>query len=447
MKTVLFISTILLTLFSCKKEINKKQSSQVGFEKIRLQLKDSLPASDFELLDFDKAISATNENEATSFVRIGFRNIPFAENFILLKLDNHQEIVAGKKIHLKKVTQPPSLNEHSLFNGYIAIDFLNGSHMIYSAITNGYINAFSGNKPDKNAKETVQEVPLMPDVLIVSTYPKNGGYTSDDLYNLQSMANGTGTSGSGTANSSGYYSPANFSSNSNGIFTGSGSGSSTPEPILIDFETGQENPAIDVNQYIKCFSSIPDAGATCTLKILTDIPVDKDPNVFFDWGNGSPGHTFLQFTKTNGSISVQQNIGFYPDQGWKTGLTPAPVKGKFVDNASHEFNASLAMPLSPEKFQTALTRLAYLARFVQYDIDDYNCTDFALEVFNRVRVGNEIIIPMYDIPGGAAPRGTSTPGGLYQTLKTMKSKGDNEAKNILFPGVKGFAGSSKGPCN
>lgn len=447
MKKLLFISVILLGLVSCKKEINNNPGQSATLEKIRVQLKDSLTEIDFQLLDFNKVVSSKIPVENFSMLRIGLKGIPISKSFIVLKLNSDQQMITGKKIYIERSTNVNSAKTHTLFNGHIVINFLNGSTLLKSTVTNGFIDAFGKSIADKNAKETVQEVPLMPDVVIVSSYPKTGGYTSDDLYNMQSMVNGSGTSANGTANSSGYYSPADPTANSSGIYTYSGGGSSTTEPILIDFETGQENPAINVNQYIKCFSTIPDAGATYTLKILTDIPVDKDPGVFFDWDNGSPGHTFLQFTKTNGSASVQQNIGFYPDQGWKTGLTPAPVKGKFVDNASHEFNASLLMPLSPERFQSALTRVGYLARFVQYDIDDYNCTDFALEVFNYVRPGNEITIPMYDLPGGAAPKGTSTPGGLFQQLQLMKSRGDNEAKNILFPGVKGFAGRSKGPCN
>ena len=63
--------------------------------------------------------------------------------------------------------------------------------------------------------------------------------------------------------------------------------------------------------------------------------------------------------KSNGSASVQQNIGFYPDQGWKTMLTPAPVTGKFVDNAGHEFNASLSMSLTPEQLQSVINEILY----------------------------------------------------------------------------------------
>ncbi|MDB5277939.1 MAG: hypothetical protein JWR61_2894 [Ferruginibacter sp.] len=447
MKKYLFIAAILFVFFSCKKEGSKDECQSADFEKLRLQLKDSLSPSDFQLLDFSKVVSSAYENENFSIVRIGFKNNPFAENFILLKLDASQHILSGKQIHIERSTPIQSVKQHAIFNGHITIRLLDRTAIINSAITNGFIDAYAKSKSRKNEKETVQEVPLMPDVVVVSAYPKTGGYTSDDLYNLQSMVNGSGTYGTGPTGGSGYYSNSNATTGSTGIFTGSGSGSSSTNPVIIDFEPVENNPAIDIIKYIKCFSSIPDAGAVCTVRILADIPVDKDPNVFFDWDNGSPGHTFLQLTKTNGGQSIQQNIGFYPDQGWKTFTTPAPVKGKFADNAGHEFNASLTQTLTPDKFLSTLTRIGYLSKFVMYDIDDYNCTDFALEVFNNSRAGHELTIPMFDLPGGQAPKGTATPQGLYQKLKQMKDGGDVEAKNIVIPGVKGFTGISHGPCN
>jgi len=65
-----------------------------------------------------------------------------------------------------------------------------------------------------------------------------------------------------------------------------------------------------------------------------------------------------------------------------------------------------------------------LSRFVQYDIDDYNCTDWALDVFNStVKPSENLDIPRYDIPGGHAYRGSGTPQGVYLKLQEMKNAG------------------------
>ena len=229
----------------------------------------------------------------------------------------------------------------------------------------------------------------------------------------------------------------------------SGGGGGTVEPdntIVIDFEPPAENlDAIDIAKYLKCFETIPDEGATCSIEILTDIPVDNNPNKLFSWENGSPGHTFLQIKKTNGNKTIQQNIGFYPVSGWKTLLTTAPIKGKFVDNGSHEFNAGFIQNISPKQLSTALAHITHLAKFIRYDIDEFNCTDFALEVFNSVRISNEFEIPKYDLPGGMAPFGSSLPQGVYNKLKSMKQSGV-ESDNINIPGVKGWVSDSHGPC-
>ena len=157
-------------------------------------------------------------------------------------------------------------------------------------------------------------------------------------------------------------------------------------------------------------------------------------------------HTFLQIKKTNGANMIIQNIGFYPKSSWKIALTPAPVNGKFVDNGKHEFNAGFIEYLTPSEFKTVLSQIEYLSRFIKYDIDDYNCTDFALDVFNSVRISNPLEIPKYDLPGGMAPNGTSTPQGIYNKLESMKQSGI-EASKINIPGVKGWVSESKGPCN
>src|SRR5690606_22012036 len=105
--------------------------------------------------------------------------------------------------------------------------------------------------------------------------------------------------------------------------------------------------------------------------IHSDVPVDSDPTKIFDWSAGSPGHTWIRIEKTgaNGSGSASQHIGFYPKTGWKTILTDAPLDGKFVDNGSHEFNASYEVSVSPETLNSAIMRIRQF-RDDKYDIDD-----------------------------------------------------------------------------
>jgi hypothetical protein len=468
MKKLLFIFFTGFILVSCKKDTAKEFDSSLLLSDIKLQLKDSISTNDYHQLDFNNSFVTNNQHPGQSILKIPFKNKSIAEDFILLNVEKNNHFSFGKIINLTK-TENQTASVNFEFYGHVEIFSLNRKIMISSDIAKGYVEAFRNAEKNKNLKKQIVVIPLMPDVVIICTYPAyEGGITTSEWYNLQSFITGggsggsTGTNGSGgfesggndgsgTGASGGYYSQANpYNNNAGNGGDNAGGGGATPiidEPILIDYELAENLPKIDITKYLQCFSSVPDDGATCTIKILTDIPVDSDPTAFFDWKNGSPGHTFIQLTKVNGSMSVQQNIGFYPVSGWKNIISNAPVEGKFADNDGHEFNASLVMNLTPEKLKKTITHIQYLANFVKYDIDDYNCTDFALDVFNYQRGGMQLEIPLYNIPGGEAAKGTASPHGLYKKLITIKELGNEDSENVMIPGVKGFAGSSNGPCN
>ncbi len=441
MKHLLFVSTLLVILFSCKKETTSDQNNNSLLTLIKVQLKDSMAENDFQQLDFNHVSITNYKQHEFSIVRIPFSNKSRRTDFVVLKILSDEKFSTGRIIHIDKDKEAGSSQSSTKFNGNLFIYSLNSNLLTESRIEDGYIVAFHLQKNIQAPVANVVEVPYttLPDVVVIASYPSgNNGSTYSDWFNFTSFFNNGDPGGGGVG---GYYSD---------MSGGGGGGGITPveqQSIWIDYEPAEDLTPIDLKKYLQCFSNIPDAGSNCTIKILTDIPVDNDPNAFFAWGNRSPGHTFIQISKTNGTQSVQQNIGFYPMQGWKTFLTPAPIAGKFVDNFEHEFNASLTMNLTPEQLQSTLTHMQNLANFIKYDIDDYNCTDFALDIFNYKRGGNQITIQKYNIPGGAAPYGTATPQGLYQKLLEMKKPGGAESSNITIPGVKGYAGKSNGPCN
>ena len=435
MKKQSFLLTFFLVLlFSCNKEPIQNKMDVSPVEKIKAYLKDGLSKEDFQQLDMNK-ISICSYSNRTKIAQVPLINTNFTENFVALKISGGGEIEVAKIIGVNLNSIEGSNNRLGSIsnNGHISIQTLKREPVFNSTIINGYISTLHKKETISNLKDGDPYVDL-PVVVVVGYYPPSGGMFYSTLYNLSEMLGGSNSGGN-------YYQD---------LSGGGGGGDATyasTEPIKIDYESVEDNPAIDIAKYLKCFETLADVGSICSIKILTDIPVNGDPSKFFDWTNSSPGHTFLQFTKTNAGNSIQQYFGFYPEAGWKTIASTAPVKGKFADNQGHEFNASLTMNITPDKFRSALNKIAYLSRFIQYDIDEYNCTDFALEVFNSVRAGNYLEIPMYDIPGGTAINGTATPQGLYQKLVSMSSSAGSESKNITIPGVMGFAGNSNGPCN
>ena len=454
-----FLLTILtaFVIFSCKKSTEFNSSESAFLENIKVSLKDSLSKNDYANIDIAKSV-VTKLKDGRSFLRIPFKEQELSKEFVLLQIHNSGKIIRGFIINLLR-NEIEKGKEYE-FNGYIIKSSLNRKLTSTSVLINGVIthHRLSGvaNKPlvVPGPKDTTiiiigEDVPPYGDapisysdwISVTGVFGYSGLYGADGAYLY-----------------AGYYnSGADFGHSQNLVRTPGKNGSivdtfqiASPvleiEPLFADIEFVEDLSPIDATKFIKCFSNVPDEGSTCSVEILTDIPVDGDPNKLFNWQTQSPGHTFLQLKKTNGNLAVMQNIGFYPSEGWKTILTTAPVEGKFVDNGEHEFNASLKMNLTPQDFKKTLDEIAYLAGTVKYDIDEFNCTDFALDVFNRTRVSNPLEISRYDIPGGTAISGSNTPQGLFNKLKGMQDQGI-EADNINIPGYKGFVASSDGPCN
>ena len=445
MKQLLFIAVLMICLASCQKDVSSINEIDVYLQNVKTHLQDSLSKADFSVLDFGRSVQS-RINKDTSFFRIPFKGKSLKQEFVLLQVNDRGSIKQGRMILL--APRINTLGQPTIYNGGIIIRSLKGKVLVDSRINNGFIEAFHPNLSAlQRTASSLDPYSTLPEVVVVA-YRSSGGISYGDFMYIQ------GIFGGGFGGYSNYYSSvdgyADFTNEGGGGYSGGGGGGSSyiDPPILIDFESQQANPGIDLQKFINCFSAIPDAGSTCTIEILSDLPVDNDPNKLFNFDSESPGHVFLQIRKSNGPQSVLQNIGFYPETNWKAMLTPAPVKGKFVDNGRHEFNASLKMSLTPAQLRTTFTHMQSLANFIRYDIDEYNCTDFALEVFNYVRhPANKIEIPKYDIPGGMASAGTSTPQGLFNKLKSMQQSGSTEASNISIPGYKGWVAGSKGSCN
>lgn len=464
MKSLLSITLCLLLLASCRKEAVHVSSDNYLAE-VRRHLKDSLLPEDYSKLDFSHALVSGLPNDKQYFLRVPFVGKSIQNDFLTVRTSYTGEVREGKIVHIEgaaslKEGRPGNLE----FNGRISMQSLKGKTLLSSPITKGFIEALHPtNILTREAIVPSQAPGMMPEVIVVayvhtgvswSTWMmvqsffsdiSGGGGSSSGFY--WPMDPGSSGGGSGGGSAPGYYPP--YYGDLGGWGTDDplpgGSGLPQDELMNVDFETQDNLDAIDIQKFVNCFNTIPDAGAKCKIEIFSDIPVDGNPNRIFDFNSGSPGHTFLCISKENGTQRASQNIGFYPKTGWKNVLTDAPMDGKFVDNEQHEFNAGFKMNLTPAQLTSVLTELLYLKN-QKYDIDNYNCTDWALDVFNKVRT-NKLEIPLYDIPGNVPSTGTRTPQGLYNKLKTMFDSNDPEKANITIDIIKGWAGGSTGPCN
>lgn len=68
-------------------------------------------------------------------------------------------------------------------------------------------------------------------------------------------------------------------------------------------------------------------------------------------GEDNVGHSFITLTKTNGSISVTESFGFYPQKGYKS-VFGSDVNSQIVDDGAtnNKYNASLTVNVTKSQF-------------------------------------------------------------------------------------------------
>ena len=425
MKKIVITVLSIALLFACQKTDTLAPEQDTYITTIAKVLKDSLPVNDFATLDFINSQKTHVDSANVYLLRVPIVGKNIKNDFLIVKTDGNGKILKGTFITINRVIDPSS---NATFNGTINYRSLTKNDVTTAAIINGHIkklpeNTTLSNKVSVN-KKAVQD---LPEVIVYSSY-SGGGISYGDWYNLLAMLSDGGISGGG-----GYYVPS-------GGGGGGGGGGSTASAVKVDFETPENKAAIDPKKYIDCFGRVADAGATFTVSIATDIPVDNDPSKFFNWTDASPGHTYIELYKNGTGGLIQQNFGFYPNSAWKT-AGAGNVSSKIVDDAGHEYNARYSISVTAAQFQAALNAVQSNSTR-DYNIGNYNCTDFALSVFNAA--GGGLSIPKYAIPSFPNPGNSNTPQGVYNKLQDMSVAG---TPNIDANGNKAYGGTSHGACN
>jgi hypothetical protein len=447
MKHILFILLATILVIGCQKDF--KPNNQDYIQTVQKALKDSLTTIDFQSLDFSRSARSRVDSVGLYFFRIPFKGLKPNEHFVLVKTNESGNIEKGKIVHLQGKINELAQGGGMLksWDGKISLSSLDRKKVLESPVSNGYITVFHQNNRYRTDSHEA-EGHVMPEIIITYIRPYGGGVHWSTWFMVQNIVSAGATSGSGSGGHYGDFSGGDYASNDGGGYGGGGGGSTgadADDPVIyVDRENQDLLNEIDIKRYVSCFNSIPDAGATCSIEISADIPVDDNPNAFFDFRTGSPGHVFLTIRKKNGSQQASQNIGFYPKSGYKA-MTYAPTAGKLVDNAGHEFNASLFMNISPDQLSSVLTRMQQLSN-LSYDVDGYNCTDWALDIFNSVRT-DKLTIPLYGIPNSPMTQGSQTPQGLFHKMQQMMESNHPEKGNLTIGILKGYAGGSTGPCN
>jgi len=453
MKFYFSVLLIALALFSCKKQDQKLAPPPVRNDhgyitNVEAYLKNQLSAVDYASIDTSQFyVSKEGRNW---LLRIGIAGKNIDRDFMLLQTDSTGMVFKSQFVYIRRDS-----SGLQTFNGRISTESLQHSAPFKRIFSNNVITGTSTAKATiENSEEADQDDDIVPaddctgclPLVVVVGYTGGGGESSGggisyaDYLNLMELANG---SSSTIGASSGIYSPiATAGSISAGGVTSGGSSIKPLPGIAINFETSYSKPGIDVNAFMKCFASIPDAGSTCSITVYTDLPVNDNPQYIFNILTGATGHAFLSLTKTNGAQSVTQYIGKTTSKA--IAVLGFPVTGKIVDNTAHKYNATLTMNVTPSQLQTAINQVVSIGSTPSYDMWENNCVDYALSILNSVRPNNPLYVGMSIDPSTGDEY--QTPQGLYIALQNLKNQNGADAPNITMDVIKN-AGISKGACN
>lgn len=163
-----------------------------------------------------------------------------------------------------------------------------------------------------------------------------------------------------------------------------------------EFAYSPDVPIVDITDFLKCFNS--SQPATLTVYVKEPNPGSGDSYSGF----GYVGHAYVSITQG----SEVSTFGFYPtsDNINPVNTTSTSVLG---NDGSESFTASISTTITGAQLQLILN--ASINFNGTYDLDNYNCTDFAIELGNLGGLGLPEANGTW--PGG----GGSNPGalGLY----------------------------------
>lgn len=431
MKKIVCILAVSILFFACKKSDLANPEPQNLSHVLQL-LNDSLSIEDYKRVDFS-SLQQTKLKDHSTLFRLNFKSVDSANEFIVLRVDAIGKITSGKIIKINGNLD--TSKGKTTYNGEVLLQNLRRQDVMNSRIINGYIQAYhtiktninlaGSNSPGVNSSCSDY---TLPEVIVSASY-NSSGISWITWMNLMALFD--------TSNSNQYI-LVDY-----GGGGGGGGGDASPGNLItIDIETPENKTAVDPKKYINCFGSIPDAGATYVITIATDIPVDGDPSKLFNWSDNTPGHCYIELYKAGGGSGIiSQNIGFYPNTSWKA-VGGGNITSKIVDDEGHKYNARYSISVSASQFQAALNAAQNFSNN-DYNIATFNCTDFALGIFNAA--GGNLSVPKYQIPGYSnKTTGSNTPQGLYNAISSLSAAGK---KNIQINNNKAYGGASHGPCN
>jgi len=180
-----------------------------------------------------------------------------------------------------------------------------------------------------------------------------------------------------------------------------------------------------INQRVLSFGTI-DAGSSYWITLCADLPDNNKPARIHV--KDETGHVFLILTKvlSGDADSIHQVFGFYPHRP-ASGIIFKNVRSQIIGNGTREYNVSVSKKLSPEIFQLVLEQ-AVISSKHRYNLNKYNCYNYAVDVFNAIPGIEKIPISKVKFPFILGKGGS--PCALYNDLTRLKNNHSYWSDNI-----------------
>ena len=223
--------------------------------------------------------------------------------------------------------------------------------------------------------------------------------------------------------------------NGGGKIIGGGSGNSGPtSPPSPSNLPGEDKSPVNPREMMECFSKISSPNAAFVVKVYV---IEPQPGTSFNVGSNSFGHVAISLSKTSGTTTITQTVGFYPTG---LGLEKLSSTSKIIDNGDIEYNIGATYYVGTESFQNLINYISNPPK--NYHFTDYNSAVFVYEAGKA----SGIPIPDPTTQIGIAGRGgagfAKTPAGMANALRERKAAYPNSDINSAG----GRAPGSNGPC-
>lgn len=185
-------------------------------------------------------------------------------------------------------------------------------------------------------------------------------------------------------------------------------------------------------QRFKCFAE-RHGHNTYSITLCGDVPDNERPmKVYF---KKEPGHVFLVLTMEDTVCHFEprsQVFGFYPQRPVSSVIFKN-VRCKMMDNGNRIYDVKIEKDLSASEFDLVLENAVVFAQ-KKYNLNRYNCYDYALNVFNCFSGIEKIPVNRVRFPFIAGKGGS--PVCLFRDLRKLYEEGSWWAPYIDFGSFK-----------